>query len=228
MTDTVLLIEDEADISLAIKTLLGRAGFTVHWAANGRDGIRRFHELRPDAVILDVGLPDLDGWQVLERVRDLSNRPVLLLTAHGTDADKVRGLRGGADDYLTKPFSNAELVARVHALIRRSRVTELEPVQARDVLIEGALQIRLDDPEVLVNGAPVALTPLEFRLISALAQNRDRVLTSEQLLRTVWDDWSALAPDRVKFAVLRLRRKLGPAVTIESVRGFGYRLRSQG
>jgi EAL domain-containing protein (putative c-di-GMP-specific phosphodiesterase class I)/CheY-like chemotaxis protein len=121
VSDRVLVVEDEPDVGLAIRTLLLRAGYEVQVASSGQGGVDGFRAGWPDAVVLDVGLPDLDGWQVLDRIRAISTRPVLLLTAHGGDADKVRGLQSGADDYLTKPFSNPELVARVDALIRRSR-----------------------------------------------------------------------------------------------------------
>jgi DNA-binding response OmpR family regulator len=116
----LLVVEDDKDIALALRMLLSRSGYSVEHAADGRTGLRLVYELRPDLLVLDIGLPTMDGWQVLERVRDISDVPVLLLTAHGQDSDKVRGLRGGADDYLTKPFTNAELLARVEALLRRS------------------------------------------------------------------------------------------------------------
>ena len=119
MTDRVLVIEDDPDIALGIKTVLGKSGFEVASCSDGRDGLRAFHGARPDLVILDIGLPEMDGWTVLERIRDLSEVPVLILTARSLEAEKVRGLRGGADDYLTKPFGNAEFVARVQALLRR-------------------------------------------------------------------------------------------------------------
>ena len=115
------MIEDDRDIALGIRTVLTRSGFDVANSADGRQGLRTFHDARPDLVVLDIGLPTLDGWSVLERIRDLSDVPVLILTAHGSEADKVRGLHGGADDYLTKPFGNRELAARVEALLRRPR-----------------------------------------------------------------------------------------------------------
>src|SRR5436305_1571247 len=116
----LLVVEDDKDIALALRLLLDRSGYSVEHAVDGRTGLRMVHEIHPDLLILDIGLPVMDGWQVLERVRDISDLPILLLTAHGQESDKVRGLRGGADDYLTKPFTNAELVARVEALLRRS------------------------------------------------------------------------------------------------------------
>lgn len=123
MTVRVLVIEDDRDITHAIGTLLGRAGFAVSTATDGRAGLVAFHRKHPGLVVLDIGLPVLDGWQVLERIRDMSDVPVLILTAHGLEVDKVRGLRMGADDYLTKPFINQEFLARVCALLRRPRTS---------------------------------------------------------------------------------------------------------
>jgi DNA-binding response OmpR family regulator len=174
--------------------------------------------------VLDIGLPDLDGWQVLERIRDVSDVPVLLLTARSMEFDKVRGLQAGADDYLTKPFGNAELVARVHALLRRPRGNEAE---GDDVLVDDRSGVRMElrTRRVLVDGETVAVSPLEWRLLLALEQHRGQVLSAEQLLELAWNDPIGASPERVKFAVLRLRRKLGRAGRhIENVRGFGYRI----
>ena len=127
MKGRVLVIEDDQDISLGIRTVLSRQGLEVDSSPDGKQGLRTFHLARPepfDLVVLDIGLPSMDGWAVLERIRDLSDVPVLILTAHGQEGDKVRGLQGGADDYLTKPFGNRELAARVEALLRRPRAGE--------------------------------------------------------------------------------------------------------
>jgi DNA-binding response OmpR family regulator len=148
---------------------------------------------------------------------------VLLLTARGHEGDKVRGLHAGADDYLTKPFGNQELAARVHALLRRPRT---ERDQA-DVYDDGAVLVQFASHEVSVNGHPVGLTPTEFRLLAALVRHHGQTLSAEQLLDLAWNDPFGVGPERVKFGVLRLRRKLGqPAAAplpIEAVRGFGYR-----
>ena len=185
--------------------------------------VKALYDVRPDAVVLDIGLPDIDGWEVLERIRDMSDVPVLLVTARNLEFDKVRGLQAGADDYLTKPFGNAELVARVHALIRRAHATE----PSKDVLIDEASGLRMEvrGRSVTVDGAMVPVTPLEWRLLMALVQNKGQLLSSEQLLELAWNDPVGVSPERVKFAILRLRRKLGAAGEhIENVRGFGYRL----
>jgi DNA-binding response OmpR family regulator len=219
----VLVIEDDRDIALGIRTVLTRGGFDVANHTDGKQGLRAFHTARPDLVVLDVGLPSLDGWQVLERIRDLSDVPVLMLTAHGSEADKVRGLQGGADDYLTKPFGNRELVARVEALLRRPRADQPAP----EVYDDGSLVVRLDSREVSVNGEPIALTPTEYRLLAALVRHPGRTLSPDQLLELAWNDPLGIGPERVKFGVMRLRRKLGQhgelSSSIEAVRGFGYR-----
>ena len=225
MTGRILVVEDDQDIALGIRTLLGRGGFDVATAPDGKQGLRAFHTVRPDLVILDIGLPALDGWAVLERLRDLSDVPVLILTAHGQETDKVRGLNGGADDYLTKPFGHAELAARVQALLRRPR-TGQEPDKEYD---DGSIRVTFDSHQVWVNGKPVTLTPTEYRLLSAFVRHPGQILTPDQLLDLAWNDPWGTGPERVKFTVMRLRRKLGePApggASIEAVRGFGYRYR---
>ncbi len=223
MSDLVLLIEDDADIALGVRTVLNRNGYEVRAAVEGRDGLRLFHSERPDIVILDVGLPEMDGWTVLERIRELSEVPVLMLTSHGRESDKVRGLRSGADDYLTKPFGTAEFVARVQALLRRQRAADPPP----EVFDDGSVRINFATHAVFVDGEPVELTPTEFRLLTALVRHRGQVLSPVKLLELAWSDPLGIGPDRVKYTVMRLRRKLGAETggdsAIEAVRGFGYR-----
>ena len=226
MSDRVLVIEDDADIALSVRTVLGRSGFDVTTAAEGKEGLHAFHSQRPDLVVLDVGLPEMDGWTVLERIREMSEIPVLMLTAHGQEADKVRGLRGGADDYLTKPFGNAEFIARVQALLRRAAGGDR---QAAEVYDDGSVRVNFVVHEVTVDGAPVELTATEFRLLAALIRHRGQVLSPGKLLELAWSDPFGIGPDRVKYSVMRLRRKLGATSgadsPIEAVRGFGYRYR---
>src|SRR5580693_6760712 len=205
MKARVLVVEDDKDISLGIRTVLSRNGFDVMSSADGKDGLRVFHDSRPDLVVLDIGLPAMDGWAVLERIRDLSDVPVLILTAHGQEGDKVRGLQGGADDYLTKPFGNRELAARVEALLRRPRAGEPRV----EVYDDGRLLVRVTAREVSVGGTPVSLTPTEFRLLAALIRHPGQTLSPDQLLKLAWNDPLGVGPDRVKFGVMRLRRKLG-------------------
>jgi DNA-binding response OmpR family regulator len=218
----VLVIEDDADIARAIRAVLGAGGLDVLAAGDGRSGLRAFHASRPGLVVLDIGLPVLDGWAVLDRIRDLSEVPVLMLTSHDKEAEKVRGLRAGADDYVTKPFSNAELLARVEALLRRSRpAPDIAPVYD-----DGLVRLAFADGEVTVADREVSLTPTEFRLLAVLVRHPQQILSPEQLLDRAWQDPAGIGPDRVKFAIMRLRRKLGQhgaGRPIEAVRGFGYR-----
>ena len=225
MTGSALVIEDEPDIACAIRAVLESGGLEVLTAADGRSGLRSFHAGRPAVVLLDIGLPVLDGWAVLDRIRELSDVPVLILTSHSLEAEKVRGLRAGADDFVTKPFSNAELLARVQGLLRRARAgPQAPPAEAYQ---DGLLSVGLSGGDVSVGGRPVSLTPTEFRLLATLVRHRGRVLSPEQLLDQAWQDPAGIGPDRVKFTVMRLRRKLGQhgasGLPIEAVRGFGYR-----
>ena len=224
---TVLVIEDDTDIALGITTVLRRSGFEVTTAADGRQGLRSLHSAPPDLVVLDIGLPEMDGYTVLERIRDLSDVPVLILSARGMEADKVRGLRGGADDYLTKPFGNGEFVARVQALLRRRQPdTQTLP----DSYDDGTVQVNFASHEVIVDGKPAALTATEYRLLAALIRHRGQILSPVRLLELAWSDPFGIGPDRVKYSVMRLRRKLGAEAgadsPIEAVRGFGYRYRA--
>ena len=223
MRGSALVVEDEGDLRSLLRRLLERAGLDVFEAATGRDGLRLLFDHHPDLVVLDVGLPELDGWAVLERIREVSDVPVLMLTAQGGELQKVRGLRGGADDYMTKPFGRQELVARCEALLRRSAGARAE---TREVLEDGLLRIDFAEHRVTVAGAEVALTPLEFRLLAAFARNPGRLLTHAQLLELVWNEEDIDGRDRVKLYVGYLRRKLLAATRtepIETVRGMGYR-----
>jgi DNA-binding response OmpR family regulator len=228
----VLVIEDDKDIALGLRIVLERGGFAATLAAGGRDGLRMFHSARPDLVILDIGLPEMDGWTVLERIRDLSDVPVLMLTAHGQESDKVRGLHGGADDYLTKPFGNDELTARALALLRRRPSAGASDAEAPEVFDDGVIEVNFAAREVSVNGEPVALTPTEYRLLAALVRHQGQVLSAQTLLDLAWSDPLGIGPERVKYTVMRLRRKLGAdqetaSSPIEAVRGFGYRYRKK-
>jgi DNA-binding response OmpR family regulator len=222
----VLVIEDDSAVQHLIDTVLRRHGFSVLLAATGRAGLRQVHEHRPGVVVLDVGLPDLDGWQVLERIRDISAVPVLMLTGYAEEPDKVRGLRAGADDYLTKPFGLDEFTARLEALLRRGSWAAPD---AADTFVDGDLLVDFGRRTVTLAGEPVGVTPIEFKLLAALVRHPGQVLSAEQLLRVAWDDGSGIGADRVKFSVHRLRRKLGweelERSPIEAVRGFGYQYR---
>jgi DNA-binding response OmpR family regulator len=227
---TVLAIEDDADIRLSYRLVFERAGYQFISAADGRTGLRMVHEERPDIVLLDIGLPGMDGWTVLERIRDLAILPVLMISAHSQESDKVRGLRAGADDYMTKPFTNNELLARTEALLRRAAQPAAGDPERDDAYDDGLVRINRKARTVHVSTAgverEVVLTSIDFRLLNVLVRHVGAVLSNDQLLSQAWDDPSGIGPERVKFAVLRLRRKLGwDTVTspIKTVRGVGYR-----
>src|SRR3954462_4912100 len=221
----ILVVDDEPDIRMLLRTLLERAGYTVDEAADGRSGLRAFYAAAPQLVILDVTMPELDGWATLERIRDLSDVPVLMLTARSAELEKVRGLSAGADDYVAKPFGRQELLARVQALLRRTG-GKSEVVEA---YADDFLQIDYAQRRVIVQGRDVQLTPLEFKLLAAFVQNPNQVLSRGQLLELVWGDPYGVSGDQVKLYVGYLRRKLVPdapdEAPIETVRGFGYRYR---
>ena len=218
----VLVVDDDSDARGLARELLERAGHDVTLAENGRDGLRRFYDARPDLVVLDVTMPVLDGWQTLERIRELSDVPVLMVTALGAELERVRGLKAGADDYVTKPYGRQELTARVEALLRRSGPRRDEAETYADDLIS----IDVARRQATVGGREVALTPLEFRLLLAFVRHPNQVLSPEQLLELAWHDGGG--SERVKIYVGYLRTKLAGAhergrSLIETVRGFGYR-----
>ena len=221
----ILVIDDEDDIRLVVTTRLERAGYVTTVAADGREGLRRFYNDRPDLVILDIAMPEMDGWQVLERIREVSNVPVLMLTAAAQERDKVRGLRGGADDYITKPFSGEEFLARVEAALRRA--TTSPEITESSVYQDSEVTIDYPKHEVAVRGRPVELTPTEFRLLGTLTENAGRVLSQDQLLDRVWGQDYVESADVVRLYIGYLRRKIerdpsNPKL-IETSRGFGYR-----
>ncbi len=221
----VLVVDDDPDIRRLVCELFGRAGYATSNAPDGRLGLRVFYEEQPDLVLLDVGMPELDGWHTLERIRDLSDVPVVMLTARASELEKVRGLQAGADDYVTKPFGRQELLARAQALLRRA---EGRRAEAPESYADSALEVDFAQRQVAVGGAEISLTPLEFKLLGAFVRHPNQVLTQEQLLELVWGDAGSASRDQVKLYVGYLRRKLGPegAGLIETVRGFGYRYRA--
>ena len=221
----ILVVDDDEDIRSLLRELLARAGYRVEEAANGRAALRQLFETPPALVLLDVSMPELDGYQTLERIRDLSDVPVIMLTARTQELERVRGLASGADDYVPKPFGRQELLARIQALLRRSGGKAEVTRSYRDVFVE------IDYPQrrVVVGDREVQLTPLEFKLLSAFVQHPNHVLSRDQLLELVWADPYGVSGDQVKLYVGYLRKKLDPAapesVPIETVRGFGYRYR---
>ena len=227
MPAKVLLVDDDAALLKLLGQYLEQAGFEISCAANGRQGLQILYNERPDLVVLDVMMPQLDGWTVCERVRDLSDMPIIMLTAKGEEMDKLRGFRLGVDDYVTKPFSFAELTARVEAVLNRSR----RPAEPRDVHIHhcGALTIDFDSHTVLRGEEIVNLTPTEFRLLTCLVQNAGRVLSPIHLLGEVWGPEYIHETGYIRRYIWYLRQKIEPDPTspqyILTEREFGYRFR---
>jgi DNA-binding response OmpR family regulator len=221
----ILVVDDDADIRALVAELLQRAGHGVIEASDGGSALKVFYAEHPDLVVLDVEMPGLNGWEVLKRIRELSDVPVLMLTARAEELEKVRGLRGGADDYVTKPFGRQELLARVDAGLRRGR----DEPRPQETYADDFLTVDFAQRKVNAGGVDLTLTPLEFRLLGAFVRNQNQVLSHEQLLELAWGEARAADRDQVKLYVGYLRRKLGTGAgegsPIETVRGFGYRYR---
>lgn len=225
----ILVVEDERDIAALVAYHLTREGYRVLTADGGAEALDALTSERPDLIILDLMLPGLSGYEVLAEIRrreDGAAMPVIVLTARRDEADRVKGLELGADDYVTKPFSPRELVLRVAAVLRRSRSPALERTGRR--LTGGPIAVDLDALRVAVDGEPIELTPTEYRLLVTLMERRGRVQSRQQLLRNAWDVHARIETRTVDMHVQRLRTKLGEAGgMIETVRGFGYRFRER-
>ena len=224
----ILLIEDEESISEPLSEALGREGFDVAVAATAAEGRQRFRERVPDLVLLDVMLPDGDGRDVLREIRSTSRTPVVMVTARGEELERVLGLELGADDYVTKPFSAAELAARVRAVLRR---TDAGPAEEPELALEvGDVRMELDRHQAFRGGEPLDLTVKEFELLRMLLENAGRVVRREQLIREVWDTAWFGSTKTIDVHVSALRRKLGdePGAPryIHTVRGVGFRFAS--
>mgnify|MGYP006277801967 CR=1 FL=1 len=225
--ERILVVDDEPDILSLLVYQFSREGFRVATAVNGRTAISTARDELPDAVVLDLMLPDVDGYEVLKTLReDEATReiPVLLLTARKEEEERIRGFEHGADDYVTKPFSARELVLRVQALLRRA---SSEPVAQRRKLAVDPVEVDRDGHRVTVDGRELDLTPLEYRLLTVLMERRGRVQSRRELLRAAWDTDADIETRTVDMHVARLRSKLGGAgELVETVRGFGYRFQA--
>ncbi len=218
---TIVVVDDEPNIADLVDLYLAREGFRVLKTGTGEGGVQAVKDHRPRLVVLDVGLPDVDGLEVCKRLRAISQIPVIFLTARDSEVDRVVGLELGGDDYLTKPFSPAELVARVKAVLRR-----VDGGAAAEVMQCGGAAIDAGRREVRVNGEPVEFTTKEFDLLRYLAERPGLALSRQQILDGVWGyDWYGDART-VDVHIAQVRKKLGDAVEIKTVRGVGYRLES--
>jgi two-component system, OmpR family, phosphate regulon response regulator PhoB len=224
--DRILVVDDEPDIIALVAYHLARGGYRVSTASNGLEGLNAAREESPALIVLDLMLPELSGFEVLEKLRadrTLAEIPVLMLTARRDEHDRVQGLSLGADDYLVKPFSPQELVLRVRNILRRTRSKATE---RRNLTHVGAVEIDRDAHAVTLDGKQLELTATEYKLLITLADRRGRVQSRAQLLESVWESAPDIQTRTVDMHVQRLRAKLGASGDlIETVRGFGYRLR---
>jgi DNA-binding response OmpR family regulator len=221
VTGVAVVIEDDEAISALVAAYLEQAGFHVVCEHTGEKGINAVERHDPRVVVLDLALPDLDGLEICRQLRASRRVPILILSARDEEADRIIGLEFGADDYVTKPFSPRELVARVRAILRRA-----EPEPEESGMIElGDVCLDRSQRRVAVAGSPVALRTLEFELLAELAENAGQVVTRDRLLERVWGLSFAGGTRTVDVHVAQLRKKLARPDLIETVRGVGYRAR---
>jgi two-component system KDP operon response regulator KdpE len=206
----ILLVDDEAAIQRAVGPLLRARGYDVDIAGTGADALRMFDQRTPDLMVLDLGLPDIEGTEVCRRIRARSPVPIIVLSARGAEADKVNALDLGADDYVTKPFGPEELLARIRVALRRVGADESTET---GVLRAGDLTIDYDRRRVLRGQTEIRLTPKEFELLSLLARNHDRVLTHRAILKSVWGPNAVEQPEHLWTLVAQLRKKIEPDPT---------------
>lgn len=222
----ILIVEDEASFSEALEFLLGKEGFSVVTADNGAEALRKFDQGGIDLVLLDLMIPEVSGTEVCRQIRSKSRVPIIMLTAKDSEVDKVVGLEIGADDYVTKPYSSRELVARIRAVLRRNHGEDVEATPG--VLVVGEVRMDIDRHLVSVNGSPVSLPLKEFELLEFLMRNAGRVLTRMQLIDRVWGSDYVGDTKTLDVHIKRLRAKIesDPAnpTLIQTVRGLGYKM----
>ena len=221
---TVLVVEDDPDVREVVVMTLETAGYRVVAAPDGFVGLERMQTVQPSVVVLDVMMPGMNGLETLARIRETSTVPAIMLTSLGDERNKVRGLELGADDYVVKPFSPAELLARIHALLRRSEIVG----QASQVIVHGDLRIDVGAREVAVQGERIETTAKEFDLLAFLAAAPGRVFTRHQLLREVWQsssEWQqeATVTEHVRRLRIKIEDNQEQPVWLQTVRGVGYR-----
>jgi len=225
MAETILIVEDEPEFAALLELWVGRAGYHPIVARSGTDALRRFYDGHPDLVILDVAIPGLDGWQVAERIREFSQVPIIMATARSSETDKIRGLKLGADDYITKPLSFPELLARIEAALRRAATPA--PDRPRRIR-HRELAIDLDDHRARLRGTDLRLTPTEFRLLTYLAEHAGQLVTHRQVLGAVWGAGYSTDIHLLRMTVRNLRLKLDAVAPgqsyIATEYGIGYRL----
>ena len=223
----VLIVEDEISFSDALAYLLKKESYDVEVAVNGKEAIDIFNSFSPDLILLDLMIPEVSGTEVCRVIRSTSQVPIIMLTAKDSEIDKVVGLELGADDYVTKPYSSRELIARIKAVLRRG-ITDDGSIQDQDLMEVGPVKLNIGKHQVSVNGSPVSLPLKEFELLEFLMRNSGRVLTRSQLIDRVWggDYYGDTKTLDVHIKRLRAKIEADPAnpVLIQTIRGLGYKL----
>jgi two-component system, OmpR family, response regulator len=220
MRPMIMVVEDEPNIGALVRTYLERAGYQVLWVRSGEDALTELRRHAVKLVVLDIGLPGIDGFEVCRRIA--GTVPVIMLTARDEEPDRVAGLEVGADDYVSKPFSPRELTARVKAVLRRTSGSAA-PGLAEDVSALGPITLARGAREVLVDGNEIELTQREFDLLEFLLRHEGQVVTRDQLLESVWGFLAPGATRTVEVHVAQLRKKLGHPELIKTIRGVGYK-----
>lgn len=225
----ILIVEDESSFSEALAFLLGKEGFETAVAEDGRQALDTFAREGADLILLDLMIPEVSGVEVCRAIRTTSNVPIIMLTAKDAEIDKVVGLELGADDYVTKPYSSRELIARIKAVLRRGSSDD-DSIQEQDIMEVGPVKLNTGKHQVFVNGAPTSLPLKEFELLEFLMRNSGRVLTRSQLIDRVWGGDYYGDTKTLDVHIKRLRAKIesDPAnpVLIQTIRGLGYKLES--
>jgi two-component system, OmpR family, KDP operon response regulator KdpE len=228
--EMILVIEDEPNTRTLIQVTLGQSGYHCVHAATGIAGVAAAFDSAPSAVLLDLGLPDLDGVEVTRRIRERSPVPIIVVSARGQEKDKIEALDGGANDYVTKPFGPGELLARIRVALRAAPGTTSEHVPTTGTLTIGDLSMNLDLRTATVGGAEVYLTPIEYRLLAVMMASSGRVLTHQEILRQVWGPRYAGEMNYLRVYMKKLRHKIEPEPArpkyLVNEPGIGYRVRS--
>ncbi len=223
MKELIFVVDDEPDICELVSFHLKRNGFSSELFFNAKDFLKRFNEKLPDLIVLDLMLPDMDGLDICRIIRKKSSVPIIMLTAKGSEADRVLGLELGADDYIVKPFSPRELVARIKAVLRRIKGNELELDE--EIKVGNILKIYPSRFEVIVEDKKIKLTTTEFKILLILSRKKGFVFTRDQILDEIWGSERFVLDRTVDVHIKHLREKLGPASSfIKSVRGIGYKI----
>ncbi|MCB0196262.1 MAG: response regulator transcription factor [Anaerolineae bacterium] len=229
MNDKILVIDDDPSFTEIVQHSLLTEGYSVTTAPDGQEGIRQFFESHPDLIILDITMPRLNGYQVCQRVREMADTPIIMLSALGREEDVIKGLDYGADDYLTKPFRTGELLARVRATLRRSRDEIVLPKNL--IYRDNYLFIDLETRRIEANGKAVRLTPTEYKLLELLVKNKGRIIEARQILEKVWGFEYIDDIDYLRVYIWHLRRKLEPdpknPIYLLNEQYVGYRFESQ-